>query len=583
MSEARIRWISGPVMRAGTQDIFHVYEAVAVGPRALLGEVIKLGPDDFVAQIYEDTTGLKPGDSVAGTGQPLSIPLGPGILGTICDGLLRPLVAADGPFIRPGARGKAARRFGFEPTVHVGARVQPGEPIGQVTTARPQLCLVPPGADSGIVRWMATAGEYSDEETICRLEQSGSAMREIALTHSWPVREPRPVRERLAIAGPMITGQRILDTLFPLGRGSRAALPGGFGTGKTVLQESLAKWCDADIIVYVGCGERGNEMSEVLDELPKLQDPRTGRPLMERTVIIANTSNMPVAAREASIYTAITVAEYFRDQGLHVALMADSTSRWAEALREVSGRLEELPGEAGYPAYLSSRLAQFYERAGRMRTLAGAEGSVTIIGAISPPAGDFTEPVTMHTRRCVRAFWALDRGRAQARFYPAIHPLQSYSADVDALARWWQAQGNPDWSAQRKRLLELLEAQARLERMARIVGKDALPPAQQLTLLCADLVNDAILRQSSFSETDRYCSPQRQTEILRVVIRFIDLARSAVDAGVHPDRIGDLPIRRTLQRIGEEFGEGRIPEIRALWKQLDSEFSTLPHGGVDAR
>ncbi len=381
----------------------------------------------------------------------------------------------------------------------------------------------------------------------------------------------------------MITGQRILDTLFPIGRGSRAALPGGFGTGKTILQQALARWSDADMIIYVGCGERGNEMSEVLDELPKLQDPRSGRPLMERTVIIANTSNMPVAAREASIYTAITVAEYYRDQGMHVSLMADSTSRWAEALREVSGRLGDLPGEAGYPAYLSSRLAQFYERAGRVSTLSGAEGSVTIIGAISPPAGDFTEPVTMHTRRFVRSFWALDRSRAQARFFPAIHPLQSYSADVDALAHWWQSQGNPDWLAQRTRLLELLEAQVRLESMARIVGKDALPPAQQLTLLCADLVNDAVLRQSSFSETDRYCSPQRQTEILRVVIRFIDVARAAVEAGVHPDRIADLPVRRTLQRIGEEFGEARIEQIRDLWKQLDAEFSALRQEHTDAR
>ena len=583
MSEARIRWISGPVLRAVTQDVFHVYEAVAVGPSALLGEVIKLGPDEFVAQIYEDTTGLKPGDSVAGTGQPLSIPLGPGILGTICDGLLRPLEAADGPFFRPGARSRSARRFSFEPTVLAGDRVRPGQPIGKVATLRPQLCLVPPDAAPGIVQWAAPPGEYSDAEPICRLEQPGGASREITLAHPWPVRQPRPVSQRLPIAGPMITGQRILDTLFPVGRGSRAALPGGFGTGKTILQQALAKWCDADVIIYVGCGERGNEMSEVLDELPKLPDPRSGRPLMERTVIIANTSNMPVAAREASIYTAITVAEYFRDQGLHVALMADSTSRWAEALREVSGRLGELPGEAGYPAYLSSRLAQFYERAGRVSTLAGAEGSVTIIGAISPPAGDFTEPVTMHTRRCVRTFWALDRGRAQARFYPAIHPLQSYSADAAPLARWWQAQGNPDWSAQRKRLLELLEAQVRLERMARIVGKDALPPAQQLTLLCADLVNEAVLRQSSYSDSDRYCSPQRQTQILNVVIRFIDLAHGAVAAGVHPDRIGDLPVCRTLQRIGEEFGEAHIAQIRDLWKELDSEFSGLPHERTDAR
>jgi V/A-type H+-transporting ATPase subunit A len=582
MSTARIRWISGPVLRAGTADIFHIYEAIAVGPQALLGEVIKLGPDDFVAQIYEDTTGLKPGDAVMGTGQPLSIPLGPGILGHIFDGLLRPLEVSDEYFIQPGARLAPPRRFGFEPQVRPGDRIRSGQPIAKVATPRPQQCLLPPGVGSGVVRWVAPAAEHSDEEPICRVDLDNGTSTEIALTHRWPVRQPRPVSQRLSIAGPMITGQRVLDTLFPVGRGSRAAIPGGFGTGKTVLQETLAKWCDADIIVYVGCGERGNEMSEVLDELPKLQDPRSGRPLMERTVIIANTSNMPVAAREASIYTAIAVAEYFRDQGLHVALMADSTSRWAEALREVSGRLGELPGEAGYPAYLSSRLAEFYERAGRVTTLSGAEGSVTIIGAISPPAGDFSEPVTMHTRRCVRAFWALDRARAQARFYPAVNPLQSYSGDVEALARWWQVQGSPDWAAQRKRLLELLDAQTQLERMARIVGLDALPPSQQVTLSCADLVNDAILRQSSFSEVDRYCSPQRQAAILSLIIRFIDLAQAAVDAGVLPDRIRDLPVRRTLQRIGEEYGEDQIPNIRALWQQLDSQFADLPREHADA-
>jgi V/A-type H+-transporting ATPase subunit A len=582
MSVARIRWISGPVLRAGTEDIFHVYEAIAVGPKALLGEVIKLGPDDFVAQIYEDTTGLKPGDAVTGTGQPLSIALGPGMLGHIFDGLLRPLEVSDEHFIQPGARLAPTRRFGFEPLVRPGDRIQAGQPIGKVATPRPQQCLLPPSVGAGVVRWVASAAEHSDVEPICRVELDTGTISEFALSHYWPVRQPRPVSQRLSISGPMITGQRVLDTLFPVGRGSRAALPGGFGTGKTVLQETLAKWCDADIIVYVGCGERGNEMSEVLDELPKLQDPRTGQPLMERTVIIANTSNMPVAAREASIYTAIAVAEYFRDQGLHVALMADSTSRWAEALREVSGRLGELPGEAGYPAYLSSRLAEFYERAGRVTTLSGTEGSVTIIGAISPPAGDFSEPVTMHTRRCVRTFWALDRTRAQARFYPAVNPLQSYSGDVDALARWWQVQGNPDWAAQRKRLLELLDAQTQLERMARIVGLDALPPSQQLKLSCADLVNDAILRQSSYSAVDRYCSPQRQAAILQVIMRFIDLAQTAVDAGVLPDRIRDLPVRRMLQRVGEDYGEDRIPNIRALWQQLDSEFASLPQEHADA-
>jgi V/A-type H+-transporting ATPase subunit A len=352
-------------------------------------------------------------------------------------------------------------------------------------------------------------------------------------------------------------------------------LPGGFGTGKTVLQEALAKWCDADVIVYVGCGERGNEMAEVLDEFPKLEDPRSGRPLAERTVIIANTSNMPVAAREASIYTAITVAEYFRDQGLNVALMADSTSRWAEALREVSGRLGELPGEAGYPAYLSSRLAEFYERAARVTALSGAEGSVTIIGAISPPSGDFSEPVTLHTKRYVKCFWALDRQRAHARFYPAIHPLQSYGADVDELAGWWNRSGNPDWLVQRQRVLALLETQAHLERMARIVGRDALPPEQQVKLLCADLFNEGFLRQSSFSTVDRYCSPARQVAMLSVLLHFMDRAEAAVEAGIAPARLGGLPGLRQLQRLGEEFGEADLRKLKQLPRQIDFEFDSL--------
>jgi V/A-type H+-transporting ATPase subunit A len=562
------------VLRAATTAPFHVHEAIAVGPDRLLGEIVQLGADEIIAQIYEDTTGLKPGDAVAGTGQPLSAPLGPGLLGHIFDGLLRPLTAAAGSFIRPGGTRPGVQRFAFDPSVRVGDAVNPGQPVGSIGTPRKQQCLLPPSI-SGKVSWIAAAGEYTDSEEVLSIEHPDGSVRQISLGHPWPVREPRPVGRRLAVAGPMITGQRILDTLFPIARGGRAAIPGGFGTGKTVLQQAIAKWADADIIVYVGCGERGNEMAEVLDELPGLEDARTGRPLMERTVIIANTSNMPVAAREASIYTAITVAEYFRDQGLHVALMADSTSRWAEALREVSGRLGELPGEAGYPAYLSSRLAEFYERAGRVKTLAGSEGSVTIIGAISPPSGDFSEPVTMHTRRFVRTFWALDRERAQARFFPAIHPLQSYSGDVDALAPWWQGAGNPEWLAQRRTVLELLEEQAHLERMARIVGKDALLPAQQLTLLCAELASDAILRQSSFSAVDRYCSPLRQTAMLGVVIRFVTLARAALARGVQPDRIAQLPVRHVLQRLGEEYGEDRIDGIRQLWQRIESELEGL--------
>lgn len=568
-----IRWISGPVVRAATQDAFRVHEAIGVGTAGLLGEIVQVGADEIVAQIYEDTTGLKPGDPVKGTGRALSARLGPGLLGHIFDGLLRPLEGT-GAFVEPGAATASTRRFRFEPAVQAGSVLEPGQLIGTIGTPRPQRCLVPPKV-SGTVSTVAAAGEYTDSDTVCVLERPDGTQVSVQMGQYWPVREPRPVARRLQIDGPMITGQRILDTLFPIGRGGRAAIPGGFGTGKTVLQQAIAKWADADIIVYVGCGERGNEMAEVLDELPKLDDSRTGRPLMDRTVIIANTSNMPVAAREASIYTAITVAEYFRDQGLHVALMADSTSRWAEALREVSGRLGELPGEAGYPAYLSSRLAEFYERAGRVETLGGAEGSVSIIGAVSPPSGDFSEPVTMHTRRCIRTFWALDRERAQARFFPAIHPLQSYSGDVDALVGWWQRQGNPQWLVQRRALLELLEEQVHLERMARIVGKDALPPAQQLTLLCAELAADAVLRQSSFSTVDRYCSPARQTAILGVVIHFVELARQAVERGVLPERIAALPVRGVLQRIGEEYGEDRIGAIQELSAQLESELAAL--------
>ena len=582
VAEAQICWIGGPVLRARTADTFHVHEAIAVGERSLLGEVIQLDAGELVAQVYEDTTGLKPGDPVTGTGEALSIRLGPGILGRIFDGLLRPLDIAGETFIEPGKAARTAQRYAFEPGVSIGESLQAGHAFGQVIGPPRQVCLVPPHA-SGHVTAVADAGEYTDSESVLTLRSATGERVEVAMGHSWPVRTPRPVDCRLPLVGPMITGQRILDTLFPVPRGGRAALPGGFGTGKTVLQEALAKWCDADVIVYVGCGERGNEMAEVLDEFPQLEDPRTGRPLLERTVIIANTSNMPVAAREASIYTAITVAEYFRDQGQNVALMADSTSRWAEALREVSGRLGELPGESGYPAYLSARLADFYERAARVRTLGGSEGSVTIIGAISPPAGDFSEPVTMHTKRYVRTFWALDRARAQARFYPAIHPLQSYSADAGTMAKWWQLAGNPDWAAQRRRILELLEQQTHLERMARIVGKDALPAQQRMTLLCAELVNDAILRQSSFSEVDRYCSPERQMAMLEIIVRFLDLAVQAVADGVSPETVAALPMRRQLQRLGEEFGEADVRRIRQLAKQLDYEFGNLARSAASAR
>jgi V/A-type H+/Na+-transporting ATPase subunit A len=574
MSEARIAWIGGPVLRARATGPFSIFEALAVGERRLLGEVIQLRDDELVAQVYEDTTGLEPGMKVVGLGRPLAITLGPNLLGGIFDGLLRPLLHTADFEIQPGGAERAAVTHQVTFSAQTGGTLAPGEIFGMTVAPNPQALLVPPWA-GGCVEWVAEPGEHRDDEVLLVLLDAAGRRHELTMQHDWPVRRPRPVRARLAAHAPMITGQRILDTLFPVARGGRAALPGGFGTGKTVLQEALAKWCDADVIVYVGCGERGNEMAEVLDEFPRLEDPHTGRPLAERTVIIANTSNMPVAAREASIYTAITVAEYFRDQGLNVALMADSTSRWAEALREVSGRLGELPGEAGYPAYLSSRLAEFYERAARVTTLAGAEGSVTIIGAISPPAGDFSEPVTLHTKRYVRCFWALDRQRAQARFYPAIHPLLSYGADVDALADWWKRSGNPDWIGQRQRVLEMLEAQSHLERMARIVGRDALPASQQARLLCADLINEGFLRQSSFSRVDRFCSPARQVAMLSVLLHFADRADAAVAAGIPPARLAALPLLRQLQRLGEEFGEEDLLRLRQLPRQIDYEFDQL--------
>jgi V/A-type H+-transporting ATPase subunit A len=575
-ADATITRINGPVLHAHTRRPFKINESVMVGEQRLLGEVIRLDGVNAVIQVYEDTTGLRPGDVVRATGMALSVPLGPGLLGNIFDGLLRPL-NVQGDYIAPGIGGTSpGQDWPFRPRVALGNRLGPGQVVGSVrrADARPQFCLVPPGIAGEVVQ-IAPAGNYAGDQPVCVLQDDAGEQQAITLVQRWPVRRPRPVAARIPVEGPLFTGQRILDCLFPLACGGRAAMPGGFGTGKTVLQETLAKWCDADVIIYVGCGERGNEMAGVLHEFPQLEDPRTGRPMMERTVIIANTSNMPVAAREASIYTAVTVGEYFRDMGLRVALMADSTSRWAEALREVSGRLGELPGEAGYPAYLSSRQADFYERAAHVRTLAGAAGSLSIIGAVSPPSADFSEPVTTHTKRFVRSFWALDAARAQARFYPAIHPLQSYSQDIEVLATFWSEMGNPQWPRQRRRFLDLLEQQAKLERMARIVGKDALPPRQQHVLLCAELVNEAFLRQSAFSLNDRYASAAKQAAMMRLIDRFIELSADAVAAGAGVEDIGTMPVLRELRRMGEEISNDETEAFEALGKKLETAFVQL--------
>lgn len=575
MSHGVIRSINGPVMHARTERSFRVNEAVLIGSRRLLGEVTHVDGLEIIVQIYEDTSGLEPGDPVERTGAPLSVDLGPWLLGTIFDGLLRPL-SNWGEFLEAGHVQAPASSYAFEPTTEVGELLARGHPFGLVDLAggHRHRCLVPPDVEGEVVHIHAP-GRCAVQEPLCTLAGPDGRRHQLTMHQRWPVRQPRPIRRRLLADRPMITGQRILDTLFPVARGGRAALPGGFGTGKTILQQALAKFSDADVVVYVGCGERGNEMTEVLEEFPGLEDPRTNRPLLERTVIIANTSNMPVAAREASIYTAVTVAEYFRDQGLHVALMADSTSRWAEALREISGRLGQLPAEGGYPAYLSSRLAAFYERAGRVETLDGVEASLTIIGAVSPPGGDFSEPVTKHTQRYVRCLWALDPARANARLYPAIHPLTSYSEDVPTLTSWWESKFNPRWSEDRLRLLGLLEQQAKLERMARIVGKDALPQSQQLILLCADLATEAFLCQSALSTVDGYCSPARQSAMLGLVMRFTTLATQALAAGIPLARVTELSVRRRLQRMGEDIGEAELASFDALGGRLEQEFGSL--------
>jgi V/A-type H+-transporting ATPase subunit A len=578
MSRAILNWISGPVLHAKATGPFAMREAVRVGPQALLGEVVRLHEDEIVVQVYEDTTGLRPGSEVIGEGLPLAIRVGPGLLGNIFDGLLRPLSGTDSAYVAPGMRGAAPVPFDFVPRVRAGDAIAGGAVIGEATGAsgRVQRCLAPPDASGTVVR-VAPAGHWRDDETVCVLDPGDGPARELAMSHTWPVRVPRPVRARLPSFAPLVTGQRILDSLFPVAKGGKAAIPGGFGTGKTVLLEALAKGCDADVIVYLGCGERGNELAGVLEEFPELTDPVSGRPLMERTVIIANTSNMPVAAREASIYSAVTVAEYFRDQGLAVALMADSTSRWAEALREVSGRFGELPGEGGYPAYLSSRLADFYERAALVETLGAGPGSVTVIGAISPPSGDLSEPVTSHTKRYVKAYWTLDVKRAQARFYPAVHPLLSYAEDAREFAPWWAAHGNDQWWALRRRFLTLLDEQARLERMARIIGKDALPVRQQMTLFCAEIVNDAFLRQSAFSDVDHVCSPARQAAMMRLLAKFIDRAEAAVAAGITPDRLKEMASLRPLQRMAEDIGDAQLARLADLEAGLDRDFASLLH------
>lgn len=576
-----ITWISGPVVRARGSRHIGMLELVEVGEERLVGEVIGLDGDIITAQVYEETSGMQTGAPIFGTGLPLSVELGPGLIQSIYDGVQRPLPlieAAMGSFISRGARFdpiSREKRWKYESRVNVGDEVKGGMILGiaMETETFEHRVMVHPD-DKGTITWVAAPGEYTVTEPIARLKV-GKEEKDLTMLQRWPVRRSRPFVRRLGHKVPLITGQRILDTFFPVSKGGAAGIPGPFGSGKTVTQHSIAKWADAEVIVYIGCGERGNEMTEVLQEFPHLVDPRSGRPLMERTVLIANTSNMPVAAREASIYTGITIAEYYRDMGYSVALMADSTSRWAEALREVSGRLEEMPAEEGYPAYLAGRLAEFYERAGSVETFNGNQGSVSIVGAVSPPGGDFSEPVTQHTKRFIRCFWALDKSLASARHFPAINWLDSYSEYVDDVADWWREKVGKDWLGMRNRAMELLSEENRLSQIVKLVGPDALPYAERMILETSRLLREGILQQNATDPVDAYSPIEKQIRMLELVLYFHERGMNIIKRGAPINLIHDLPVVDTLIRMKSNVPNDELSKLEDIQKAIDEQMSQL--------
>ncbi|NLZ43827.1 MAG: V-type ATP synthase subunit A [Clostridia bacterium] len=589
MKRGKIIKVSGPLVVAEGVPGIRMYDIVRVSEKRLIGEVIEIRGDRCWIQVYEETTGLGPGEPVETTGSPLSVELGPGLIEAIYDGIQRPLdaiAAQGGERITRGIEVPALpreKKWEFTPSLSEGAQVQPGDILGvvQETTLVEHRIMVPPGVAGRLVR--IQAGAFTVEETIAAVETK-DGLRELTLMQRWPVRRERPYREKLAPSQPLTTGQRIIDTFFPVAQGGTASIPGPFGSGKTVVQHQLAKWASADIIVYVGCGERGNEMTDVLNEFPRLQDPKSGEPLMKRTVLVANTSDMPVAAREASIYTGITIAEYFRDMGYSVAIMADSTSRWAEALREMSGRLEEMPGEEGYPAYLGSRLADFYERAGRVVCLGSPqrEGSLTAVGAVSPPGGDLSEPVTQATLRVVKVFWGLDSTLAYRRHFPAINWLNSYSLYEDRLDEYYRREVGDEWLALRNRAMRLLQEEAELEEIVRLVGVDALSDRDQLVLEAARSIREDYLHQDAFHEVDTYTSLTKQYKMLRLVMAFYDVGQRLLKEGVSLARVRDLPIREEIGRA-KYLPEGRLGEIDRLYNELMAYTGeTLGGGGKDA-
>jgi V/A-type H+/Na+-transporting ATPase subunit A len=568
--------VSGPIVDAEGLFGATMFEVVEVGEGRLIGEVIRVSGDVGTMQVYENTSGLRPGDAVYCTGHPLSLSLGPGMIGNIYDGIQRPLAALHGQTGAFIGRGQKAEPLNTESEWPVSMRVRNGDEVepGQIIATTPETAMiehrvmVPPGM-RGVVSDAVDNGDYTVEQVLCRV-----GGHELTMAQHWPVRRGRPYGERLGPHRPLVTGQRVIDTFFPVGRGGTAAIPGGFGTGKTMTQHALAKWADADVIVYVGCGERGNEMTQVLDDFPKLTDPRSGRPLMERTILIANTSNMPVAAREVSIYTGITVAEYYRDMGYHVAVMADSTSRWAEALRELGGRLEEMPAEEGFPAYLPTRLAQFYERAGAVETLAGAKASVTIIGSVSPQGGDFAEPVTQHTRRFTRCFWALNSGLANARHYPAIHWLDSYSEYVGDVAQWWDGIV-PGWHELRQEAVDILQREDNLQQIVKLVGPDVLPDSQRLLLVAAEIIKVGFLQQNAFDEVDVYCSPKKQTAMLDAILEFYRRGAKVIAKGAPLVRVTELSCRLGLMRAKSRVRNDDEAGLAELKRKVMTDFAML--------
>ena len=569
-----LKRISGPVVTAVGLDA-HMYDVVKVGKEELMGEVIKIQGENVIIQVYEDTAGIRPGEPVENTGLSLSVELGPGLLTSIYDGIQRPLevlVNTMGNFIERGVSAPGLsheKKWEFVPTVKKGDEVRGGDIIGTVQeTNIVHKVMVPPTMKGGRIREIR-AGKFTVDETVCILEDGS----EIRMLQRWPVRVPRPVKEKLNPDVPLITGQRILDGLFPIAKGGTAAIPGPFGSGKTVTQQQLAKWSDAEIVVYIGCGERGNEMTEVLTEFPELEDPKTGKPLMERTVLIANTSNMPVAAREASVYTGVTIAEYFRDMGYDVSLMADSTSRWAEAMREISSRLEEMPGEEGYPAYLAARLSEFYERAGRVINLNGTDGSVSVIGAVSPPGGDFSEPVTQNTLRIVKVFWALDAKLSQRRHFPAINWLNSYSLYLDRLNEWYDREVSPEWNPLRTWAMGILQKEAELQEIVQLVGSDALPDEEQVTIEVARMIREVFLQQNAYDPVDTFCPMVKQYDMMKAIKRYADLARSAQAAGATPQQIISIKSKNELPQI--KFIKDYKPELEKILKDMEAEFEGL--------